>query len=517
MPRPSPRTTVWIVAAVAVLARYPGLIWPLRPDEAGFLLVARNWDPQPGSMFGTYWVDRPPLVIGLVKAADAIGGPYFLRTVAVAGCFALVLLAADVTRRLAAYGGWSGERAAVWVAVLTAALVANPMSDSVSAKGEVLGIPVVMASCWAALVALERRSVPWSAVSGLLAVTAVGLKQSLVGGLAFGAVLLLGAALTRRIDGLVFTRLAGAAVVGASVPVLASIGWAIAAGVDLGTLWYAVVEFRADASRVLAADTSQANEVRAAALLDIALVCGIAATVAWFVLNLPRALRRLPVPTLAVLVMLLVDVAGVALGGSYWRPYLIQVIPSVALALAVTLVLDGRTPARGRATRWLRTLAPLVALSAVLHTTVSLAQWTAAAATKDVPGEFYTGESIRSSSRPGDTLVVYGGRADIQWGAGLPSPYQHLWSLPMRTLDPELDELASVLNGPDAPTWVVTWVPLDSWDLPGSKIEKALEERYLLAGKGCGSEGIYRLVEADRPPLITTCEEPFLRVVGRPW
>jgi hypothetical protein len=85
MPRPSPRVTVWIVALVAILARYPGMIWPLRPDEAGFLLVARNWDPQPGSMFGTYWVDRHPLVIAVVKAAAAVGGPDLQRPLADAG------------------------------------------------------------------------------------------------------------------------------------------------------------------------------------------------------------------------------------------------------------------------------------------------------------------------------------------------------------------------------------------------------------------------------------------------
>jgi hypothetical protein len=287
--------------------------------------------------------------------------PYFLRTVAVAGCFALVLLAAAVTRRLASYGGWSGERAAVWVAVLTGALVANPLADSVSAKGEVLGIPVVMASCWAALVALERRSLAWSGVSGLLAMTAVGLKQSLLGGFALGGVLLVGTLVTRRIDGLAFTRLAGAALVGASVPVVATVGWAIAAGVDLSTVWYAVVEFRVDASQVLAADTSDANVKRAAELVDIALWCGIAATLVWFVVNLPRALRRLPVPALAVLAMLVVDLAGVALGGSYWRPYLVQVIPSVCLALALTLVLDERRreAERGRIARAARLVAPV--------------------------------------------------------------------------------------------------------------------------------------------------------------
>jgi len=517
MPRPSPRTTVWIVAVLTVVARFPGLMWPLRPDEAGFLLVARQWDPQPDSMFGTYWVDRPPLIIALVKAADALGGPYLLRAVAAAGCFVLVLLVADVTRRIASYAGRPGERAAVWVAVLTGALAANPLSDSVSAKGEVLGVPVVVGACWAALVALERRSAAWSAVAGLLAMCAVGMKQSLLGGLAFGGVLLVGALVTRRIDGPAFARLAGAALAGAAVPVLATVGWAVAAGVDLHTVWYAVVEFRADAGDVLGSHRSRATEKRADELVFIACVGGVAAAVAWFTVNLPRTLRHLPVPTAAVLAMLLADVLGVVLGGSYWRPYLIAVIPSVALALAVVMVADERRGEAARAGRRLRRVAPLVAVAAAVCTVVTVVDWTIDTATDDIPTEFYTGEAIRGSAAPGDTLVVYGGRADLQWASGLPSPYQHLWSLPMRTLDPDLDELEALLGGPDPPTWVVTWVSPDAWRMPTGEVERLLENRYVLVGKGCGSEGVFRLADADRPPLITTCHEPYIRFVGRRW
>ena len=50
---------VWVAAAAALLARFPSLLWPLRPDEAGFLMVARSWDPGPTRSTGRYWVDRP--------------------------------------------------------------------------------------------------------------------------------------------------------------------------------------------------------------------------------------------------------------------------------------------------------------------------------------------------------------------------------------------------------------------------------------------------------------------------
>jgi hypothetical protein len=52
------RGIIWSAAAAAGLLRYPGAFWPLRADEAGYLLVARNWETQPDSMYGAYWVGR---------------------------------------------------------------------------------------------------------------------------------------------------------------------------------------------------------------------------------------------------------------------------------------------------------------------------------------------------------------------------------------------------------------------------------------------------------------------------
>ena len=51
-------------AVAALLLLYvPALLVPLLPDEAGYWLVARAWDPQPDNMFGFYWADRTPVLI----------------------------------------------------------------------------------------------------------------------------------------------------------------------------------------------------------------------------------------------------------------------------------------------------------------------------------------------------------------------------------------------------------------------------------------------------------------------
>ena len=54
------RRTVLYAAALAFLLRLPGLSRPVRPDEAGWFLVARTWHPSENSVYGEHFVDRPP-------------------------------------------------------------------------------------------------------------------------------------------------------------------------------------------------------------------------------------------------------------------------------------------------------------------------------------------------------------------------------------------------------------------------------------------------------------------------
>ena len=219
--RPSPRVVVGLAMIAALVGRTPSLQWPLRPDEAGFLLVARAWDPQPDSMFGTYWVDRPPPIIALFGLSDWIGGAYFIRVFAALAAMVFVLAAAGTARRLGEYvGARDADRIGAWTAVATAALTSHAAIDSVAAKGEILGLPLVMGSCWFAINALMRRSRWHAFAAGALAVLAVGMKQNLFGGLVFGGVLLVGALSTSRLERRDFFRLAGAAIAGALVPVV---------------------------------------------------------------------------------------------------------------------------------------------------------------------------------------------------------------------------------------------------------------------------------------------------------
>ena len=65
----------WVIAmAVGVcLGWLPFVGRSLSPDEGGLLTVAGQWAPG-SSLYGDYWVDRPPLLIGLFALADGLGG-----------------------------------------------------------------------------------------------------------------------------------------------------------------------------------------------------------------------------------------------------------------------------------------------------------------------------------------------------------------------------------------------------------------------------------------------------------
>lgn len=495
------RKLVGGLAVLAMLLRFPGLMWPIRPDEAGFTLVARAWHPEPDSLYGTYWVDRPPPLIALIKLSDLIGGALFIRVVAALGCALLVVAAARTAYLIA------GERAARWTAIATAAVTANTMIDSVAAKGEILGIPIVVTSFWLALEALRMldRSPPkallLAAGSGLLGMLAVGLKQNMVTGLAFGGVVLLVSAVRKEITWGAFTKLAAAALLGAAIPLAATIGWCLANGVHLETLWYTVYGFRSHALDVIANDEAGAPLGRARLLTLIFFATGMAFLVLWFLANLRHAWRTHPAVTLAALAVLVVDGAGVVLGGSYWRPYLLGLVPSVVLCTALVADVPG---VRRRVTQWLAGLA-------VFSCLVSTVGWVLNNLSgAEPPTEIYTGEAIKAVSEPGDTIVVYGGRADIVYASGLTSPYEHLWSLPMRGNDPDLSDLIALLRSDHPPTWFVGWVSFDSWNGVGEpELEATLEELYEPHGDGC-DHPIWVLKSVDRGVPEPDCDRSWL-------
>ncbi|MBF4160161.1 hypothetical protein [Nocardioides acrostichi] len=502
-----PRAVV-VMAALTLLVRLLGLLQPIRSDEAGFLLVAKNW--QPGdplgstlvhSVYGPYFVDRPPQVIAFFGLTDLIGGPLFVRVVGAVACAVVVLLAAH-GGRLVVSDEQAGRRAGGWAALLAAATLTTPAIDVVGVKGEVLGIPLVLGGALLAVHALRtaswQRGVALALASGLCGSLAVGFKQNLAGGLVFAGVLVLVAFATRRLTLPRASGLTTGLIVGAAVPVAVTWGWALVNGVDLHALWYAAVGFRGDASQVLADSSSTAPLERAAVLAGVALASGLVLVVGGFVVHAPDEWRDDPPLTAAVAAMLAVDTTGLVLSGSYWRDYLFALLPSAVLACA--LLARRRPSKRGRA---MRTMVGLGVVSSL----VSLAGWAGLqlAGIQPFP-ESDTANALRDASQPGDTLVVYGGHAEIQQMSGLPSPYPYLWTLPMRVLDPDRDQLIGLLSSSRRPTWFVGWIPLSSWDPAiGTRLEAVLARYYEPRGTACDGHPVWVVRGLDRPEIDPVC------------
>ena len=142
------RRTVLYAAALAFLLRLPGLTRPVRPDEAGWFLVARTWHPSADSVYGEHFVDRPPSLIGLVHLTDQLGGVVTLRVLGALAAATIVVLAAKIGSIVA------DEVAGRWSAVVVAALTTSPLIDPVAAKGELLALPLLGLAMWAALLAV---------------------------------------------------------------------------------------------------------------------------------------------------------------------------------------------------------------------------------------------------------------------------------------------------------------------------------------------------------------------------
>ncbi len=276
-----------------------------------------------------------------------------------------------------------------------------------------------------------------------------------------------------------------------------SVAWATAAGVRLDVLWYAVVGFRADAGAVLAEGGTEAPMVRAAVLLTAAVVAGLLLVLGGFVVHVRDEWVEDPALTAATGALLVHDVLALVLGGSFWRDYLFPLVPAAAISAALLVRRGSR---RGR------TMKAVIAGTALSSLTCFVGWAVINAAGLQEHDEHGTGVAVGRAAAPGDTLVVFGGRADVQLASGLTSPYEHLWSLPMRTLDPGYVDLRALLSGTRAPTWVVEWVDLEAWDQrAGTRLRAVLEERYAVHGTGCRDRPVYLLQDEVRPPLEPSC------------
>jgi hypothetical protein len=464
---------------------------PLTPDESGFLLVGAQWHTGGTSLYGDYWVDRPPLLIGLFELADLGGGQTALHLLGLLAVVVSVLLAGRIGRLAV-----PGVRHAPALAAATAAVfVATPLFGATDVNGELLAVPFVLASVLSLLCALRAISSPgvparlrwsWWAVTGATAMAAPLVKQNMLDGFVVAAAAIIWLVVRRRTRDAVGA--AAAFAVGAGAVLAATLAWAAFRGTGPLELWHAVVVFRLDAAAVIANQASSATPARAVTLATSLLTSGALVVVALAFLpgrRRPRTPKhtasRHAHPDLRFLAatVLAWEAVAVGFGGCYWLHYLLGLVPGLVLA---TAAVTAHRPARAK---WAAAcLAYATAAALVMTVGVVLADET-------LPADVAVARYLAAHKQPGDTGVIAFGNPAILESAGLTSPYPHLWSLPVRVLDPDLSQFTDVLTGPHPPTWaVVNGTTLATWGVDASHAQPIFDRQYELVDVQ-GSYNVY--------------------------
>lgn len=498
LPRvPSPRNSrgwdVWtivgvgIAAALAVAAWLPFMDVPLSPDESGFLLVAQHWSPG-SSLYGPYWVDRPPLLLWLFSLAGhlgPVGHPAAGLTAPSvkllgAGASGLAVLLAGVVAHLAAPSQRWTRRATVVAAL---ALLSNPLLGMPETNGEVLALPFVLLGvvCLIASTRLSwgRHALLLTGAAGASAMCAVLVKQNVIDVFVFALIVLVASRGLLSHAG----RRVGA-FLGASGTVLAAaLGAAALRGTTPAQLWDAIVVFRLHAAAVIHASASGATAERMSQLALASLASGavvllvVAAVGAVLTVRKHRTespLGRIGPPgdlntvwSWGALGMMLWELCGVATGGSYWLHYLTGLVPGMLLLLVLV------PPTR----RWRRLLGVCLSYVVVASAVLWVHHVTSPVTVSD---DARVAAYLRGHAESTDGVVVAFGHPDIVAGSGLPSPYEHLWSLPVRVRDPRLQELSGIMTSSEAPRWVVVaGDSLDSWGLDATTAQGLLQQHYV--------------------------------------
>ena len=471
---------VLLLLAGSVAARLPFVATPLSPDEGGFLMVAGQWSPGT-SLYGNYWVDRPPLLIGLFQLADlGGGGAVALRLTGIAAVMVSVLLAAVVGRVVAP----SRPYAAVVTAATAAVFLSSPLFGASEVDGELLAVPFVLVGIIAVLRSTRSRGrssrLAWWATAGVAATAAAAIKQDMLEVFVAGAASIAMLVFARRRWTAAEAALAFSA--GASAALALLLWWASVHGTSPGGLWDAVVSFRADASAVISRSAPDTAAQRAAGVA-VAFVSSGALAVLLAAVVPTRWSRRSrdagaarrgsagsEVRDLRLLALAVVawEVFAVAVGGSYWLHYLVGTVPG--LVLTVAAVARQWSAPRLRWTAAALGYAAIIALASAVVLAVRVG-----GPSTDVQVENY----LAAHARPGDTGVVAFGNPALLQGAGLSSPYPELWSLPVRVRDPDLTQFDTVLEGTDRPSWVVvSGSSLGTWGVDAGTAQSLLDREY---------------------------------------
>jgi hypothetical protein len=237
-------------------------------------------------------------------------------------------------------------------------------------------------------------------------------------------------------------------------------------------VWYAMFGFRIDSVSVL---VDQGLDSRLSSLESPLLASGLALALVCAVVGLVRLREQLLV-RIVVGTWMLAAAAGILLGGSYWRHYLIAHGPAAAAGAAALFQ-------RYR-------LIGAVAVVVIAFETVSHAVDVAVHDKGDEyqRGGVTLGHYIRARSLPDYTVYVMYSKPNALYYAGLRAAFPYNWSLMIRAVPSARDLLRRVLASADRPTWILKTHGTNAFGLDASGATRRLLSRhYRRVATVCGT------------------------------
>jgi 4-amino-4-deoxy-L-arabinose transferase-like glycosyltransferase len=446
-------TALWIAlgVAVALLLRAPWFDSALGRDEGGVAMVARAWHGSGPFAYGSYFLDRPPLLPALYRLAG--DGDTGIRVLGAIASALLVAISTLLAVRLA------GRRAAPWAAGISAVLASSFAIKSVFTPAELLAVVPSGASVLLLVIALERSSRRFwlFAGAGALAATALLVKQS------FGDALVAGAAalVAGKLLGASWRETARRAVAyaaGGMVLVVALVVWAAVMHTSAHSIWYAMFGFRIDATAAL---TGHGVSTRLSRLESPFLTSGLAVAGLFAAVGIARLSAR-PVVRLTLAAWLVAAGAGILLGGSYWPHYLIALVPGAAAGAAAVF-------------QRYRLVGVLALCAIAVPTVVNAVDVGGSDSADNFQADTVTiGHYIRARALPNQTAYALYARVNALYYTGLPNPYPYNWSLMMRAAPGARDRLRRLLDSPGRPTWVLKVGSISAYGLDRDGTTKRL-------------------------------------------
>jgi hypothetical protein len=460
-------TALWIVlgVALALLLRAPWHDAALGRDEGGVAFVARAWHGSGPFAYGSYFLDRPPLLVALYRLAG--DGELGIRVLGGLASVLLVITSTLLSVRVA------GRRAAPWAAGISAVLASSFAIKSVFTPAELLAAVPSAASVLLLVVALERapRRFWLFAAAGTLAATALLVKQSFGDALVAGVVAIV-AGKALGTSWRETARRAAAYGAGIALIVVALVTWALISHTTAHSIWYAMFGFRIDATAAL---TPRGMVARVSRLESPILTSGLALALLFAVVGIAR-IRGRPVVRLTLAAWMVAAGAGILLGGSYWPHYLIALVPAAAAGAAAVF-------------QRYRLVGALAVLAIALPTALNAATVARSDSADGMQRTAVTiGHYIHARALPHQTVYVLYAEANALYYSGLRDPFPYNWILMMRAAPGARVRLRSLLASPDRPTWLVKTGSTGSFGLDkGGFTRRLLRLHYRRVATVCGT------------------------------